>query len=236
LQSVQVEVPVRCPGNVEVHFGADVAPKGFAWVVPVRRGAEAFARVGLMCERDAREYFDRFLARIGSRWQTGSCACPDGGMPRSKILPLGPIPKTYAARVIAVGDAAGLVKATTGGGIYYSLVSAGVAADVLASALATGDLSEESLAAYELGWRSILGDELNAQLTLRRIANRLSDDEIDSLFELARTDGIMPIVRRTARFNHHRELILSLLSHPPVRRVFMRRVLGWGPATTRPTA
>jgi hypothetical protein len=74
-------------------------------------------------------------------------------------------------------------------------------------------------------------------MLLRRIANRLTNDEIDQLFELARTDGIMPIVRRTARFNRHRDLILSLLSHPPARRVFARRMLGWGRAAlARPSA
>jgi hypothetical protein len=65
-------------------------------------------------------------------------------------------------------------------------------------------------------------------MRLRRIANRLTDPEIDSLFELAKTDGIMPLLRKTARFNKHRDLIVSLLSHPPARRVLMRRVLGWG--------
>jgi hypothetical protein len=37
----------------------------------------------------------------------------------------------------------------------------------------------------------------------------------------------MPIVRRTARFNRHRDLILAVLSHPPARRLLVRRVLGW---------
>jgi flavin-dependent dehydrogenase len=81
---------------------------------------------------------------------------------------------------------------------------------------------------YEERWRAQLSDELSAQMSLRRIANRLSDDEIDDLFELARTDGIMPLVRKTARFNKHRDLIVSLLSHPTARRVLMRRVVGWG--------
>jgi len=229
LQSAQLEVPALNPGSVEVHFGAEVAPKGFAWVVPVYRGADAYARIGLMCDHDAREHFDRFLARIGPRWQTGAAGCYDGGIaPRIKLLPLAPIDRSYRARVLAVGDAAGLVKATTGGGIYYSLLSGGLAAGVLASALAAGDLSERALGEYERRWRAALGDELAAQMALRRIADRLSDQEINSLFELARTDGIMPIIRRTARFNHHRELILSLLNHPPARRVFMRRILGWG--------
>jgi digeranylgeranylglycerophospholipid reductase len=182
-----------------------------------------------MCEHDARDYFDRFLARIGPRWKTGTMACLDGGLtPRTKMLPLGPIEKTYTSRVLAVGDAAGLVKATTGGGIYYSLLSGSLAADTLCQAFARGDLSEASLAVYEQGWRTQLEDEFSAQMSLRRIANRLSDEEIDDLFELARTDGIMPLVRKTARFNRHRDLIVSLLSHPPARRVLMRRVLGWG--------
>jgi geranylgeranyl reductase family protein len=231
LQSAQLEVPSFNPGHVEVHFGAEVAPKGFAWVVPVYRGSEAFARIGLMCDRDAREHFDRFLARVGPRWQTGTAGCSDAGMtPRIKVLPLGPIDRTYHDRILVVGDAAGIVKATTGGGIYYSLLSGSLAADVLTRSFSTGDFGAHALADYEQRWRGALGDELEAQMSLRRIANQMSDEEIDSLFELARTDGVMPIVRRTARFNRHRDLILSLLNHPPARRIFMRRVLGWGRA------
>jgi digeranylgeranylglycerophospholipid reductase len=229
LQSAQIEVPAADPGNVEVHFGNNVAPKGFAWAVPVNRGHRAFARIGLMCERDARDYFDQFLKRIGPRWKTGSPACLNGGVsPRIKMLPLGPIARTYAPRVLAIGDAAGLVKATTGGGIYYSILSASLAAETLCEAFSQGDLSAASLSAYEERWRAVLGEEFSAQMKLRRIANRLTDREIDGLFELARTDGIMPLVRKTAQFNRHRELIVSLLNHPPARRILMRRVLGWG--------
>jgi geranylgeranyl reductase family protein len=228
LQSAQLEIPADVLGHVELHFG-DVAPRGFAWVVPVLRGAETFARVGLMCDRDVRDHFDRFLARIAPRWEITCEGPPDARRsPRTKLLPLAPIARTYATRLIAVGDAAGLVKATTGGGIYYSLLSGRIAADVLTDALHADDLSASALTAYEERWRAALGEELAAQLSLRRIANTLSEREIDDLFELARTDGIMPIISRTATFNRHRHLIVSLLSHPPARRVLMRRVLGLG--------
>jgi digeranylgeranylglycerophospholipid reductase len=227
LQSAQLEVPASALGHVELHFG-DVAPKGFAWVVPVHRGDATFARVGLMCDRDARDHFERFLARIGPRWQIEHvCSLDDRRPPRTKLLPLAPIARTYATRLIAVGDAAGLVKATTGGGIYYSLLSGSIAADVLAVALRADDLSASTLAVYEERWRAALGEELAAQLQLRQIADTLSEREIDELFELARTDGIMPIVSRTATFNRHRRLILSLLSHPPARQILLRRVLSW---------
>jgi hypothetical protein len=52
------------------------------------------------------------------------------------------------------------------------------------------------------------------------VAERMSDTQIDALFELALTDGVMPIVQRTASFNNHRPLIHALLRHAPARSIF----------------
>jgi len=221
LHTAQAELPAARLGDVEVHFGERVAPHGFAWAVPVDRAGRPFVRVGVMCDRNAGDYFDRILGDVSSRWGVRADAC----QPRQKILPLGPIDRTYGDRVVVLGDAAGLVKPTTGGGIYYSLVSAAAAAEVLADALETGDLGASALAPYEAQWRKRLGPELKWQLVLRRIADRLTDEDIDGLFDLAHTDGIMPLVRKTAAFNHHREFIMALLKHPPARRVLYRAVL-----------
>jgi digeranylgeranylglycerophospholipid reductase len=225
LQSAQVEWPTDTFEDVEVHFGQTVAPRGFAWAVPVRRGTSSYARIGLMCDGNAARYFRHFVSRIGPRLGVDV----QGGLPsepRQKMLPLAPVPRTYAHRLLAVGDAAGLVKATTGGGIYYSLVSAGLAAEILADGLAHDTLDELHLSRYQRAWQKRLGPELDAQLSLRLLADCLSDEEINTLFELARTDGVMPIVRRTAKFNRHRDLILSLFKHPPVRRILFARLAG----------
>ena len=225
LQSAQVEWPTASFEDVEVHFGHAVAPRGFAWAVPVRRGTSSFARIGLMCDGNAARHFKHFVDQIGPRLGVDvNTQLPSE--PRQKMLPLAPIPRTYGNRLLAVGDAAGLVKATTGGGIYYSLLSAGLAAEILADGLSTDTLDEMHLSRYQRAWQKRLGPELDAQLSLRLLADRLSDEEIDSLFELARTDGIMPIVRRTAKFNRHRDLILSLFKHPPVRRLLFARLAG----------
>lgn len=221
LHSAQIELPATRLDDVEVHFGRSVAPQGFAWAVPVQRD-RPYVRIGVMCERGAGGHFNEVVERLSVRW--GICAS-DVRQPRQKILPLGPIERTYSSRVLALGDAAGLVKPTTGGGIYYSLMSAGLAAETLAEMLSKDELRAENLAIYERRWRKRLGSELRWQLLLRRIAHRLSDEDIDKLFELARTDGIMPLVRRTAAFNHHREFISALFKHPPARRLLLRAVV-----------
>jgi flavin-dependent dehydrogenase len=222
LQSAQAELPASRLGDVEVHFGSAAAPGGFAWAVPVQRRDRPAVRVGVMCTSDARGYFRRMVDRVTPRWGVrGAEEC----VPRHKVLPLGPVARTTRDRVIAVGDAAGLVKPTTGGGIYYSLLSAELAAATLRSALATDTLSAERLAGYERAWRDQIGSELRWQRVLRLIAQRLPDADIDRLFDLARDDGLMPLVRRTARFNHHRDFIMALLKHPPARRVLLRATL-----------
>ncbi len=219
--TAQVEVPAGRLRDVEVHFGSDIAPSGFAWAVPVQRD-RAYVRAGVMCDGDAGRYFARLIERIASRWGVDSSA---RWQPRQKVLPLAPLKQTYADRLLVLGDAAGLVKPTTGGGIYYSLVSASIAAATVASALRDGDCSAARLADYQAQWRRRLGAELRWQLVLRRIAQRLTDAQISSLFELARTDGLMPLLRQTAAFNHHREFIIALLKHPPARRVLFRAAL-----------
>jgi digeranylgeranylglycerophospholipid reductase len=221
LHSAQIELPASRLDDVEVHFGRSIAPQGFAWAVPVQRD-RPYVRIGVMCDRGAGLHFSEIVSRLSTRWGITASAVKQ---PRQKILPLGPIERTFGDRVVALGDAAGLVKPTTGGGIYYSLVSAGLAAQTLAELLPRDDLSAESLAIYERRWRRRLGSELRWQLLLRRMAHRLRDEDIDALFELARTDGIMPLMRRTAAFNHHREFITALFKHPPARRLLLRAVV-----------
>ena len=219
LQSAQLELPVDRPGDVEIHFGSAIAPKGFAWAVPVRRTSGHFARIGVMADGDAGVYFSKMLDRVRDRWGVTA----DAAAPRRRMLPLGSVRRTFADRVLAVGDAAGLVKPTTGGGIYYSVVSGELAAEVLGSRLATNDLSAAAMREYETRWRERFQSEFTAQLALRFVAQRMRDADIDALFTLALTDVILPLVRQKARFNRHRDFILALLRHQPARRALFGR-------------
>jgi digeranylgeranylglycerophospholipid reductase len=221
LQSAQLELPAERLGDVEIHFGSEIAPKGFAWAVPVQRSYGTFARIGVMAEGDSGLYFSRMLERVRESWGIG---VPDALAPRRRMLPLASVKRTYADRVLAVGDAAGLVKPTTGGGINYSVVSGEIAADVLDARLATNALSASDLREYEQRWRGRFQSEFTAQLALRFVAQRMRDSDIDALFTLATTDGILPLVRQTARFNRHRDFILALLKHQPARRALFGRL------------
>ena len=140
--------------------------------------------------------------------------------------PLGPVKRSVAERVVAVGDAAGLVKPTTGGGIYYSILSGSLAAEALDQALRRDDLSERQLRACEDAWRARLGPDIRAGLAFRALATRIGDRGIQALIEVARVDGIMPLLKETADFNWHRRAALALLRHPSVRKAVLSSI--WG--------
>ena len=95
---------------------------------------------------------------------------------------------------------------------------------MLNSGLASDNLSAPALREYERRWRSRFQSEFNAQLALRFVAQRMRDTDIDALFHLANTGGILPIVHKTARFNRHRDFILALLRHQPARRALFGRL------------
>lgn len=218
LQSAQLETAFGGPSAVEVHLGRELAPGGFGWVVPFRRDGVPHARLGLMCESRALARFRAFASRLRARYGNAADAPAD---PRLKILPLGPVSRTYAARLLAVGDAAGLAKPTTGGGIYYGLISGQIAAATLDDALRHDDLRESRLRRYETEWRERIGSEIRIGLAFRVLASRMNDRAIDSVIELARVDGIVPLLRQTADFNWHRQSALALLRHAQFRRILL---------------
>ena len=223
VQSAQLERACRGPEQVEVHLGHEVAPSGFAWVVPFARGGQPHNRIGLMCDSRAAAQFRAFAARRRARFEPAS---DEWAEPRLKILPLGPVPRTYGTRLVAVGDAAGLVKPTTGGGIYYSLLSGRMAAETLDEALRADDLRDARLRRYETQWRARLGAEIQIGLAFRNLVTRLNDRAIDAIVELARIDGLVPLLRQTADFNWHRQSAIALLRHSQFRKILLASL--WG--------
>jgi flavin-dependent dehydrogenase len=152
--------------------------------------------------------------------------CGDGSLPqRSWVIPVLPVSRTYADRVLAVGDAAGQVKPTSGGGIYYGMLSAREAAGTVIEAFRRGDLGREGLAAYEKRWRARIGFDLRLGTLFRRLFARMTDRDLDELFRAMRSDRLLDRITEKVSFDWHREVILFLLKHPKLARIWRRRCL-----------
>jgi len=218
IHTAQVELDAQPDDTVEVRFGRDVAPNGFVWAVPVSRGGRARLKVGAMATGNAEACLNAFLARpeVRSRLLEGP------SRPVRRLLPLKPIARTWLDRVLVVGDAGGFTKPTTGGGIFYSLLTASLAASTLIEAFGQGRLDEAFLARYERRWQEQLGADLRTGDWLRQIVTRCSDAEIDLLVRAVGGEDVQALIRRAGRFNWHRDLILALVRQPRVATLLFR--------------
>ena len=203
------QAEVTAPGldEVEVYFG-DMAPDFFAWLAPL---TPSLARVGLLARKKPGDYLKKWLEHLKSE---GKIVSADVNIHYGAI-PLKPPTHTYSERMIAVGDAAGQVKPTSGGGIYYGLLCADIAADVLHQALTEDDLSAKRLALYEEAWRRKLGKEIRTGYRARKLIERLSNKQIDRLFKIAKSIGIEEAISKASgvSFDWHGRTVKQLINY-----------------------
>jgi flavin-dependent dehydrogenase len=121
-----------------------------------------------------------------------------------------------------VGEAAGHIKATTCGGIYYGMLTGEIAGDVLDSCLVEDRLEAASLSAYETRWRELLEDEISSGLKLRKSVKLVGDWGVERLMAIARANGIESLIREKADFDWHRDLIREVFRHAALGRLLLR--------------
>ena len=204
----QAEVSANGVDEVEVYFGQSIAPGFFAWLVPSSAGK---ALVGLLTRRNPGSYLKKLLTMLHAQGKIASdeVEFTYGG------IPLKPLRKTYGERLVVIGDAAGHVKPTTGGGIYYGLLCADMAADTIHEALCSDDLSAKRLARYEQRWKEILARELQIGYWGRKLYENLSDSQIERIFDLILSNNIHEELLQSPDFSFdwHGSFILRALKH-----------------------
>jgi len=221
LHTAQVEVDAEPTDHVEIHIGRQIAPEGFVWAVPVTRAGRDRLRVGILARGPAAAWLQRFLSHSALRHRMSSSATP----PITRLLPVKPVPRSYLERILFVGDAGGFTKPTTGGGIFYSVLTASLAAETLVEAFRADRFDDEILARYERRWHDRLGHDLRVSEWLRHLTTKCTDNDLDHLVEALAADDVQAVIRRAARFNWHRGVIVALLRERGVAGLLFRSLL-----------
>lgn len=213
LAGIQSEIELDGETGPSVYIGRGIAPGAFGWAVPTGPGQ---IKVGLITDSEPGKHFRRLLAALRPN-RPEAMADKD-----IKIKPIaqGLVPHTSAERVVVVGEAAGQVKTTTGGGIYYGLLGARVAADVITKSFRSGAFAASALVEYEHLWKAVLKREILVGYYVRKAFSVLDDARLEKLMDVARQDGIMPLIRAKGHFDWQSGLIVDLLRKAPVFRLF----------------
>jgi digeranylgeranylglycerophospholipid reductase len=217
LIGAQAEIEGTDIDEFEVHFGQGMAPGGFAWLVPISSGR---AYGGLLATCEAKPYLQKFLNSLFSQGRVATQRTEI----RQRAIPMGTLPRSYGDRLLVIGDAAGHVKPTTGGGIYFGHLGARMAAKVLREALATDNLAAGQLSRYQKDWKAKMGKELSRGYWARWAYAKLSDSQIEGIFETLDSNGTAGSLLNSGGFSFdwHSKLIATVLrrsSTYPLRKM-----------------
>lgn len=178
----------------EMYFGTEFAPGGYGWIIPKGNGTANVGigiRTSFSKRNDGKAYLDYFLHEYDLTKKK-----LEGGKPGpmiADVLPVdGPLNRTYSDHVIAVGDAAGMVMPTNGGGISTAMITGEIAGQIAADYVQKGvPLSE-----YERRWKQVMGQEMYVSTKLRRFADPFmkSDQLFHLLLRMLGGEGIKDVI------------------------------------------
>jgi flavin-dependent dehydrogenase len=192
------------PDFVELYFGR-FAPGFFGWMIPFD---DRKAEIGLgVSKGNPKVMFDRFAKRFDVKKVHAV---------QSALIPVfDPRQKTVIDNRAIVGDAAGQVKASTGGGIIFGCKCAEVLAE---------SIEKDNLRSYEKEWRKKYELDLRMHLWMR---NFLDKADYDALFSRIKKHNIGGLIERYGDMDHPRELAKQILRRPrlwfPMLRMFTQK-------------
>ncbi len=178
-QYEMANIDIKDPHKIYIHFGNDIAPRGYIWIFP--KGSHV-ANVGIGIggneEKTAKYYLDKWIGtqpniKKGSIIEENSGGIPIGGFLESMAMD----------NFLAVGDAAHQVHPMHGGGLAESSISAEIATKVIVDAVRSNDTSKKSLDRYSEEWWKRRGESLKKAEKVVRLFERLTDSELNMIPE-----------------------------------------------------
>lgn len=142
---------------LEIIFGS-LAPGGYAWVIPKNGVANVGLGVWHRYRGNLRTLLEKFLNRM---------SFTTDGWTGGWVPEMGPVSRTVKGNVLLVGDAAGHVMPTNGGGVNLAMLCGRIAGNTIADHIHGG----EPLENYERAWRNVAGEQLATGVKIKKLAD-----------------------------------------------------------------
>ena len=200
---------------LEMYTGQDVAPGFFAWVIPSGRGTHRIGVWGRAKDLDGRSMEQIHHALVTHpRWVNRF----EGMKEIAKYcgpIPCGLVSKPFKDRILLIGDAAGMAKPTTGGGIGPAFRIIEQISKKLVISIKENKLKSSDLAKVCKPFRAMKKDQDRAR-ALRDLLITLPDDtELDSHFKMFNRPDILELINTEGDIEHPVPLGLALLKRVP---------------------
>jgi len=204
---------------LEMYSGSEIAPGFFAWVIPSGNDS---CRIGLWSTADRLDgrSIEECYANLLNHplWKERFAGIKETARYCGPV-PSGMIRKAYKNRVLLIGDAAGMAKPTTGGGIGPGFEQINGIVDRLSTAVSHNLLSEDELKSIAKSHFEKMRKEQNRARSLRNLlVSDCEDEELDSHFEQFAKPEVIQLINAIGDIEKPVPLGMALLKKVPAFR------------------
>ena len=179
----------------------------FGWIVP--EGNQVF-RIGIASSKNVNKCFKRYLEEL--KIDIDNKIDQQGG-----IIPYGIMNRVAFDNMLLLGDAAGQVKATTGGGIIMLLTAAKHASRCVNLCFKNITFSKKYIKKYyEKPCSQTIGRELKLHYLIRLILEKFTDKDFEVFFKIIKENKIERIISFYGDMDFPKTLVAKLLRNRTV--------------------
>ncbi len=199
---------------LEMFTGEDIAPGFFAWAIPNgdTHRIGMWSRAEDLDGRSCEELLNNLMTK--SRWAHKFENCKEIGRFCGPI-PAGVVPRPVQDRVLLIGDAAGLAKPTTGGGIGPGMAQVDLIADELSEMIIKNKLAKKILI-------KVTKKYVKAKKEFERIRSlrdffvtSRTDEELEEIFRIFSKPEVIKLINEKGDIEKPLSLGISMLKNVP---------------------
>ncbi len=211
-------------GKLDMYTGSDISPGFFAWVIPSGETARVgvWSQTKYIGEKSCEDLLDELMNN--SRWSYKFKDCREVGRFVGSV-PSGILKKTTSTRVALFGDAAGICKPTTGGGIGPGFAHIDLIAEDFANLIKINNLDKISLSKIDKKIDKMRKSQSRARALRDAFLSHSSDNELEEIFKVWAKPDVIKMINDVGEIENPIPLGTKMLKEiPEFRRLAGRAI------------
>ena len=199
---------------LEMFTGEDIAPGFFAWAIPNgdTHRIGMWSRAEDLDGRSCEELLNNLMTK--SRWAYKFEDCKEIGRFCGPI-PAGVVPRPVQDRVLLIGDAAGLAKPTTGGGIGPGMAQVDLIVDELNQMISKNKLAKKVLIKVTKKYAKAKKEFERIRSLRDFFVSSRSDEELEEIFKIFSKPEVIKLINEKGDIEKPLALGISMLKNVP---------------------
>ena len=201
-------------GKLDMYTGSEISPGFFAWAIPSGETTRigVWSQTKYIGEKSCEDLLNE-LMRNG-KWSYRFKDCKEVGRFVGSV-PSGILKKTTTSRVALFGDAAGICKPTTGGGIGPGFAHIDLILDDLSRIIKINKLGQKDLIVVEKKLDRLRKSQNRARGLRDAFLSQSSDDELEEIFKIWAKPEVISMINEVGEIENPIPLGTKMLKDIP---------------------